>query len=309
MSLRLPCFVVITAVLLFPGGATSWAAQATDPKAAEEAIRSAAAKYIEALAAGDSQVMLGMWADGGDVVDPLGNARLASDVIPEVAAARIEAAGNGQANATPPKLIDNSIRFITDDVAIEDGRVEANGPGGTARQGRFTAIWVKQGDQWKLASLREVQLQGQPGAMLDGLDWMAGNWLGETGGAKFEVSARWNEKHTFLIRDLTVTVDGKTIVNGQQRIGIDPASGQIRSWMHDHDGGHGEGVWTQHGDTWVVQASGVTPDGRRTTGTNIYKPEGPDKFLWKSLGATAAGQAMPDFEIQLERTGSTATAK
>ncbi len=308
MSLRLPCFSIITALLFCAGGVSAAAAQAADHNAAEEAIRTSAMKYVEALAAGDSQAMLGMWAAGGDVVDPLGNSRPATEVIPEAAAARIEAAGNGQANSTPPKLIDNSIRFITDDVAIEDGRVEADGEGGTARQGRFTAIWVKQGDQWKLASLREVQLQGHPGAMLDGLDWMVGKWLGETGGAKFEVSARWNEKHTFLIRDLTVTVDGKTVVNGQQRIGIDPASGQIRSWMHDQDGGHGEGVWTKHGDTWVVQATGVTPDGRRTTGTNIYRPEGPDKFLWKSLGATAAGQAMPDFEIQLERNGSTATA-
>jgi len=309
MSLRLPCFLILSAAIFLVGGASSSAAQAADHKAAEEAIRTAAAKYVDALAAGDSQTLLSMWAEGGDVVDPLGNSRPATEVVPKAAAARVEAAGNGQASGATPKLIDNSIRFVTDDVAIEDGHVEANGADGTARQGRFTAIWVKQDNQWKLASLREVSLQEHPGATLNGLDWMVGNWHGESGGAKFDVSAHWNERHTFLIRDLTVTVDDKALVNGQQRIGIDPASGQIRSWMHDHDGGHGEGVWTKHGDAWVVQATGVTPDGRRTTGTNIYKPDGKDKFSWKSIGATAAGQAMPDFEIQLERTQSAAAAK
>jgi len=299
----------MTAVLLCAGGERTASAQTADQKLAEKAIRTAAAKYIEALAAGDSQSVLGMWVEGGDVVDPQGHSRPATEVIPEVAAARVEAAGHGQSPATSPRIIDNSVRFITDDVAIEDGRVEADGTHGTARQGRFTAIWLKQGDKWKLASLREVHLQQQPGATLDGLDWMVGDWHGESAGAKFDVSAHWNEKHTFLIRDLIVAVDGKTIVNGQQRIGVDPTDGQIRSWMHDHDGGHGEGVWTKHGDAWVVQATGVTPDGRRTTGTNIYKPDGPDKFLWKSIGATAAGQVMPDFEIQLERTSSAAATK
>lgn len=306
---RLPCLLIITAGLFCADSFGASAAQAADHKAAEEAIRTAATKYVGALAAGDSQAMLGMWAEGGDVVDPQGNSRPATEVIPKVAAARIDAAANGQASGTTPKIIDNSIRFITDGVAIEDGRVEASGANGTSRQGRFTAIWVKQDDNWKLASLRDVHLQEHPGDSLGSLDWMVGNWRGESSGAKFEVSTHWNEKHTFLIRDLIVTVDGKTLVNGQQRIGIDPASGQIRSWMHDHDGGHGEGVWTKHGEAWVVQAAGVTADGRRTTGTNIYKLDGSDKFSWKSIGATASGQAMPDFEIQLERTGSAEAGK
>lgn len=308
MSLRFSCFLIV-AFLLGASGARPLSAQVADPKAAEAEIRAAAAKYVEALAAGDSQTMLGMWATSGDIVDPLGHSRPAAEVVPQQAAARVEAAAGGQASGPLPKIIDNSIRFLTGDVAIEDGQVEATGANGDARQGRFTAIWVKQSGQWKLASLREVQLLQHPATTLEGLDWMVGNWHGESGGAKFEISAHWNDKHTFLIRDLTVTAEGKTLVNGQQRIGIDPATGQIRSWMHDHDGGHGDGTWTRHGDAWVVQATGVTPDGRRTTGTNIYKLAGPDRFTWKSIGATAAGQAMPDFEIQLERTGSTSPEK
>jgi uncharacterized protein (TIGR02246 family) len=275
-----------------------------DRKAAEEAIHAAANAYVEALAAGDSQAMLGMWAEGGDIVDSQGNSRPASELVPSQAASRVAAAGSGQAPVKPPHVTDKAIRFITDDVAIEDGRVEATAPNGTPRLGRFTAIWVRQDGNWRLASLREVRLDQQSGALLSGLDWMVGTWSGQGGGATFEVSTQWNPNHTFLTRDLKVTIDGKEVVNGQQRIGIDPLDGQIRSWMYDHDGGHGEGVWTKHGDAWVVQATGVTADGRRTTGTNIYRPDGPDKLIWKSIGGTSAGQTMPDFEIELTRTDS-----
>jgi hypothetical protein len=98
-----------------------------------------------------------------------------------------------------------------------------------------------------------------------------------------------------------VTHDGRTILNGRQRIGIDPLDGRIKSWMHDDDGGHGEGVWTRQGDAWIVQAVGVTPEGKQTTATNVYRREGNDKMIWKSTGAFADGQPMADFEVTLSR--------
>ena len=72
--------------------------------------------------------------------------------------------------------------------------------------------------------------------------------------------------------------------------------------MHDDDGGHGQGLWTRKGDAWIVQAVGVTPEGRQTSGTNVYRREGKDKMIWKSTGAFADGQPLPDFEVTLTRT-------
>ncbi len=305
MSLRF-CWILAPLLvgLIVPA---ALAQQSADRAAAEEAIHAAANAYVQALAAGDSQTMLGMWAEGGDIINALGIARPASELIPRQAAAQVAAAGNGQV-ADPPQISDKSIRFLTDDVAIEDGRIEANGPLGS-RSGRFTAIWVRQEGTWRLASIREIRLEQNSAALLGDLDWMVGTWRGEAGGATFEVSAHWNEKHTLLFRDLAISIDGKKVVDAQQRVGFDPADGLIRSWMHDHDGGHGEGLWTKHGDAWVVQATGVMPDGRRTTGTNIYRHDGPDKFTWKSIGSTSAGQTMPDFEIELQRTKPAPTEK
>ncbi len=285
---------------LLTGGQLAQAVEPDDRAVAEEAIRAAAQQYTEALRQGDAAAMLALWAEGGDVVDEFGNATPAKEVVEREAAARA-AAGAADPAATV-KVVDNSLRFITPDVAIEDGQVEVvRGGVSLPVAGRFTAIWVKQADGWRLASLREVRLATTPTVELEALDWMVGDWKGQAGPATFELSAHWNDKHTYLIRDLLVTHDGKTLLNGQQRIGIDPLDGRIKSWMHDADGGHGEGTWTHHGDSWVVQATGVSPDGRQTTGTNVYQQDGPNRFVWKSTGATADGQPTPDFEIALER--------
>lgn len=292
---------MIALCCLAAAGQSVHADEAADRTQAEQAIREASRQYTDALKRGDAAAMLDMWAEGGDIVDEFGNSTPAQDVIQRETAAR-SAAVNVDPTAKI-EVVDNALRFITPDVAIEDGKVEVKRDGieSSPLHGRFTAIWVKQGDNWRLASLREVHLVAPPTNDLEALDWLVGEWKGEAGEATFQISAKWNEKHTYLIRELVVTHGGKTVLNGQQRIGIDPLDGQIKSWMYDADGGHGEGVWTRHGDSWVVHATGVSPDGHRTTGTNIYRPSGANRFTWKSTGATADGHSVPDFEMTLDR--------
>lgn len=298
---------IVGLVLGVCGGASALAqpaAQSPENEQAVKAIRAAAEAYVKALESGDVKALLEMWTPDGDVVDEFGNSTPAAEMVRQAAAARIDAASQG--HARPKVEIKNSrVRFVTPDVAVEDGTA-GSADNSIPTLGRFTAIWVKQNDQWRLASLREVRVTGAAAQNLDELAWMIGQWDGSAGDIRFQITTNWNEKHTYLIRDLKVTAGDKTLVNGQQRIGIDPLDGQIKSWMHDTDGGHGEGTWTRHGNAWVVQATGVTADGRRTTGTNLYQPDGENALIWKSVGATSAGQPVPDFEIKLQRAGAAA---
>jgi uncharacterized protein (TIGR02246 family) len=296
----------IVSLVLGVGGAALVQAQPADPspeqQQAEQAIRTAAETYIKALEAGDISTLLDLWTPDGDVVDEFGNSTPAADMVRQAAAARVNAASQGQP-LPKVEITNNRIRFITPDVAIEDGTA-GTADSSSPALGRFTAIWVKQQDRWRLASLREVRIAPPVAQNLDDLAWMVGKWEGAAGDVKFHIDTHWNDRHTYLIRDLTVTVGDKTLVNGQQRIGIDPLDGQIKSWMHDTDGGHGEGTWTRHGNTWIVQATGVTADGRRTTGTNLYRQDGENGLIWKSIGATSGGQPVPDFEIKLVRSAA-----
>jgi uncharacterized protein (TIGR02246 family) len=282
------------------GACAGWAdeqARAQD----EQAIRAAAQQYVEALDRGDAQMLTTLWLPDGDIVDASGQVTPARDVIAQEAKTRQSAEKEGAGDKREVKLHDSTIRFLTDDVAIEDGTVDVTPPNQPVQRGRFTAIWVRGGGQWRLATLREARLAGSATDDLGALDAMVGRWSGQAGKAKFDLAVRWSEKHAFLERKLIVTQDDHVVLDASQRIGIDPLDGQIKSWMHDSQGGHSESVWTRHGDAWIVQGTGVTPDGRRSVSSNTYTFAGPDTLVWKSTGSYSGGRKVPDFEIKLTR--------
>ncbi len=184
----------------------------------EQAIRAAAKGYVEALGRGDAEALASFWTADGDVVDELGQSHPASELLkqltpPEAGAARPEIT-----------MHESKVRFLSNDVAIEDGTSEVTaGDGRGGAKGRFSAIWVKQEGRWRLASLREARIPSvdRPARLAD-LGWLVGQWSAESGDTKLEVSVRWNANETFLLRDLKVTREQKTVFQGSQRVGRDP---------------------------------------------------------------------------------------
>ena len=66
----------------------------------------------------------------------------------------------------------------------------------------------------------------------------------------------------FINGKFTRRVGGKAGPIGTIRIGLDAERGQIRSWHFDADGGQGQCVWLRDGDKWLLDAVGITGDGR-----------------------------------------------
>lgn len=285
---------------LFIGSARGLIAQAPsgERQQDEQAIRRVAQEYLAALARGDAKAMGELWTADGDVVDEAGRSYPARSIV---------LAESSETEAARPvvKLTGSKIRFLTPDVALEDGTSEVSNPeaqGVAPLVGRFTVIWVKQGGNWRLASLRETRSDPPAtAAQLAELDWLTGDWTGESGDTTIDISTRWNETHTYLLRDLKVLREGHVVFSGTQRIGWDPLTRTIKSWVFDTDGGHGEGVWTKLGDRWLVHGSAVLAGGQRTTSTNEYTPDGKDAVIWKSSSAQDNGQANPARQIKLVR--------
>ncbi len=290
---------------LMLGLACTWAlapVSADDNAREEQAIRQAAKEYEAALAKGDRQALADFWTEDGEYFDELGESHPASELVAEAGQA-----GRPGASAELRRSV-SKIRFLTPDVALEDGVSEIELPGESDAapvRGHYHATWIKQNGRWRLASLCEVPIARSTAPSLDALGWMVGVWTADDAGVNLEVSVRWNATGTFLLRDLKATKDGAVVFRSTQRIGRDPATDKLTSWSFDTDGGHGEATWTKEGDSWVAKSCGVLPDGRLTSGTVVIEYNGKNSFTYKTLAATVSGEHVADQQVRFSRKSGT----
>jgi uncharacterized protein (TIGR02246 family) len=311
--------------LLYPSlalvvGAIVPASGRADLAADTKAIQEAGQAYKVALERGDGKALTALWTPDGDIVDAMGNVMKGRDTV-----SMLEPVAEGEVQAARPEIAirETKLRFIDADVALEDGTVEVVPPGHTTPlHGRFSATWVRHEGSWKLAALREARGDEASGEeTLASLDWMVGDWTAvdeaTTGNPaankpKIEVSTRWNPTRTFLLRDMKITPPGAAAdaaIQVTQRIGWDPLSKSIRSWVFSSDGGHGEAAWSRDDGSWVARTTAVLPDGSQTSSLNIYSYDGKDKCVWRSLPTHVGGEHMPQVKILLVRKPGTGTTE
>lgn len=270
----------------------------------EAAIRAAAKAYVEALDTGDAARLAALWTPDGDIVDAAGQMMAGREAV------------TLDKPATPPdrssrpefRIRESKLRFLTADVAIEDGTVEVVPPAGEPLVGRFSATWVRHDGAWKLGALREARGEEPTAAdVLADLDWMVGDWVvvddhpAAEQRAAIEVSTRWNESKTYLIRDLRIPVEGATPLTITQRIGWDPLTKSVHSWVFGSDGSHGEAEWTRDGRSWVAKSRAVSPAGVQSTSLNIYTYDGKDRCVWKSLPTHVGSEHVPPVTLTMIR--------
>jgi len=310
-SLRLASLAALV-LLAAPGNAADPAARQAD----EALIRAAADAYLAALERGDGKACAALWTPDGDIVDDLG------EVLPGRDTASLAAPAPAGAQRPEVRISDTRIRFLTGDVAIEDGTIEI-GPAGAALAGRFSATWVRHDGAWKLSALREARAADPPGpAQLEQLAWMVGDWEIErkappaaaplapdaAAAPALRLSVKWNQTKTFLERDLTMGpaagASGPTMTISQ-RIGWEPLSRSIRSWAFGSDGSHAEGTWHRDGGSWIAHVTTVRPDGSQVGSINIYTYDGKDRCVWRSIPThVGADHAQPMSATLVRKPGS-----
>jgi ketosteroid isomerase-like protein len=288
------------AVLLLSPSSPPAVARAAEPspRATDEtSIRAAAKAYREALSKGDAAAIAALWTADADIVDGQGS------VLPASAAAAL----GGEPGAGPRPQValgDTRLRFVAADVAIEDGSVSVTPPGAVHPiEGWFTAIWVRQGDAWKIAGLRESERPVLDGPeSIDDLGWMVGEWevaagAADGGAPPMRMSVSWDATRAFLVRDLRVPAPGDDApaeVVIHQRIGWDPVQKRIRSWTFSPDGGIAEATWTRDGGSWVARGLATLSDGTQVASITISTLDGEDRFTWRTLPGSMDEDDAPD---------------
>jgi hypothetical protein len=149
---------------------------------------------------------------------------------------------------------------------------------------------VREGGKWQMALVREWP---NDNASLRDLEWLIGTWVAKRDEADVHTTYEWLWNKTFIRVDFSIREKERTL-SGFQIIGKDLASGQLRSWTFESEGGFGAASWTRDGKKWVLDAAGHLANGKIMTATNILTPLSADSFTWQSVDRTIDGEEVDD---------------
>ncbi len=281
-------------------------ANADQVKPDEAPIRAAAEAFVRAFNAHDAKAVSALFLTEAKVITEAGEIIDGRKQIEKNFADLFAAQKQAKIEVTV-----GSILFIGGELAVEAGWTKTTpAPGETPEYGRYTALHVKRDGQWLLAIVRDAE--GEPPAAHDRLEplaWLVGEWVDESPDAVVHTSCRWSADGNFLLQDIRVQFAGKPALDVTQRIGWDPLSKRVRSWVFDSEGGFAEGVWARDGEVWIVKSTGVRPDGKPASATNRFARFGKDAYLWQSTDRVIGDAVQPPIEVKVVRKPPAAGAK
>jgi len=261
-------------------------------------VDASAEAFVNAFNDAKPEVIVSLFMPDGELVDEEGNIYQGAAQLKELFAGYF--VRNPGATL---RLALESTRMIGSDLAIEEGTRYVSTTENATGQVRYVAVRVKQNDKWYIASLREFYDQAAPssGERLATLAWIEGDWISEDAEGSVKISYRWTEDRNFLVGDFSLTNEGAVTVNTTQRIGWDPRTGTVRSWVFDSDGGFAEGMWSQDGDSWVIKSTSTLPDATTGTATVQLTPIDKDRFNMTGRDRFVAGGRLDDFNVTVTR--------
>ncbi len=272
------------------GSPVAGTAALTDRPEDEKAIRAMADGFTRSFRAGDAKAVAAMYSEDAELIDEYGE-RVQGRMAIENLYASIFQARPGSSIA----IAIESLRFLSPEVAKEEGQTRVKSGSEPEILRRYTVLYVKQSGRWLYSSVREEHAAGVAHhEHLKALEWLLGDWLDQSSDSTVHATCRWSEDKNFLLRDFTIHVQGRPVMSVSQRIGWDPLTRQIKSWVFDSEGGYGDGLWTRDGNKWVIKSTGVLTDGRIASATQTLTPIGPNSAEWSSTERTIGDQSIAE---------------
>ncbi len=273
--------------------------RAADTAAAEQEIRERSKAFVDAFNQHDPEQVAGLFAAEAQLIDDAGVAHTGRAAIQEIFTRFFESYPEAKV-----ELNIESIRFASPNVAIEDGyRVVTSADSDSQATNRYMAVHIKRDNQWRVATAREVPADPPPTThdRLEPLAWLVGTWVDEDAEAAISIKCRWDDSENFLLVDFVAQKEGETVMNSRQRIGWDPLTKSVRSWVFDSDGGYGDARWTEVDGNWIIKSTAVLPDGTTGSATIFLEPIDEDRFLMKGFDRVLGNVVEPDFEALVVR--------
>jgi uncharacterized protein (TIGR02246 family) len=285
--------------------AAAWGqGKAAPPKAPglsadEQQIQKAITNFVEQYNAHKADAVAALFAPDARMTSRDGSEINGRDEIKK----SLEAAF-AESPKTALSVVVDSIRFLTADVAVEEGSTTLFPDGETlTAKDRYTVLHVKKEGKWQMQAVR-VQEEETLSAYgeLRALEWLLGEWIDEGREETVEANFKWDENKSFLLEEFRVIRNGDVVLKGTQRIGWDPQSKQIRSWTFDSAGGFGEATWTQVDEArWICKAKAVRADGGSASATRTLTRAAKDRVLWAATDRLMGSDPLPDLDVTMVR--------
>jgi uncharacterized protein (TIGR02246 family) len=266
----------------------------------EAAIQKTAEAFVEAFHKGDAKAVAAFWTPDGDYTDPTGR-HLQGRTAIEKAFADLFSENKG----LKVHVHGLSLRFLTPEVAVEEGTSEVFPPdGGPPSRARYTNVLVKRDSRWLLGSVAESPFTPPGnGEHLRGLGWALGEWAGRTTtGEEERLALGWSANENFVVGSFATASKDVPVASAAHWIAWDPLAKRVRSWIFDDSGAFGEGTWDRDGDRWTVKTSLVLPDGKKAAAKFVLARVDADTIALKSKERSVDGKPLPDTnEVMLKR--------
>lgn len=270
-----------------PVAAQPPAAQPADERPADKtAVQKALESFASAFQKGDGKAVAAHWTPEGEYISDDGTTFHGRAALEK---AYTEFFGKNPDNALAVEV--TSIRFPSKDTAVVEGHFKLHkGKKKELSVSKCSFLYAREDGKWLIAIAREWPGDG---LSIRDMEWLIGTWEVKRDGTTVNTRYEWTTNKTFIRCTFSVTRDGKT-TTGTQMFAKDPATGALRSWTFEDEGGIGEADITRDGKKWVHTSRGATTDGRELTVTNILTPIDNDSFTWQSVERTLDGEDLPD---------------
>jgi len=250
--------------------------------------------YVTAFNQGDAKAIAAMWSPEAVYTNPISGEQVVGREAIEKQFAGIFADAKGAKLTATTK----EIRFISPNVAVEDGTANVVIPEQAPADSEYTAVYVKRDGQWLLDRVTEEEIPVVPShyEQLKELEWMVGTWIDQDEQSRIETTCQWAKNRNFITRMFTVSLGDRIELSGMQIVGWDPAAKRIRSWVFDSDGGFGEGLWSKKDNRWYIQSTGTLADGSKSSFVNIITYVDDNTFTFQSINRVAGGEILPNVD-------------
>jgi uncharacterized protein (TIGR02246 family) len=263
---------------------------------AEKAVRAHAVRFTEAFNKKDAKAVAAFWSENGTWSDPAADLRIEGrKALQENYESFFEE--SPEANLELDLV---SVKVVSDDLAIEEGRATIVYPGEAPSISGYTAIHRKDGDQWLMEHVVESQIpeteSHPPG--LEELAWLEGEWIDQTETSSIHFENTWVAGGSYLRRDFTVFIGNRVDMSGVEVVGWDPIGKRIRSWVFDSEGGFGELFWRKGSepDIWVKKASATSHNGEQSSAIHVMKKLDEDHYSFKAVARQRDGLPLPNID-------------